>query len=182
MVVWEGGEDMDYVEPSKDYGLNTKQLDFVRKWLETGNGSFSYKEAYGTDNDRTAEANASKLLRNAKVRAYIDDVLAEAKTDLVADTREIMERLTRNARRLEMETVVSREVTKKVWYETGADGKQKRMEESKEVPVTVQIPMAVGDANRALELLGKTYRMFTDRQEVEISGSVVFKDDIGEDD
>ena len=169
---------MEYIEPTKDYGLNPKQLAFVRKWLETGNGSLSYKEAYETDNDRTAEANASKLLRNAKVRAYIDDVMGEARTDLIADTREVMERLTRNARRLEMESVVSREVSKKVWYETGTDGKQKRMEESKETPVVVQIPTPIGDANRALELLGKAHMLFIDRKKVdEVSRTVIVSDE-----
>lgn len=173
---------MDFVEPTGDYGLNPKQLAFVRKWLETGNASFSYKDAYGVENDRVAEVNGSRLLRNAKVRAYIDEVLVEAKTDLIADTREIMERLTHTARRLEMESVVSREVTKRVWYETGNDGKKQRMEESKETPIVVQIPAPINDANRALELLGKTYRMFTDRQEVEVNGTIEFVDDIGGDD
>lgn len=173
-----GWEEVDYIEPTKDYGLNPKQLAFVRKWIETGNGSQSYKEAYEVEHDATAEVNASRLLRNAKVRAYIDDVLAEAKNDLIADTREIMERLTRNARRLEMESVVSREVTKKVWYETGADGNQKRMEESKETPIVVQIPTPIGDANRALELLGKAHMLFVDRKKVDgVSRTVIVSDE-----
>lgn len=173
---------MEFVEPNGDYGLNPNQLAFARKWLETGNAGQSYMEIYDVSSESVAESGASRLLRNVKVRAYIDDVLADARTDLVADTREILERLTHTARRLEMESVVSREVTKRIWYETGADGKQKRMEEMKETPFVVKIPSPIGDANRALELLGKTYRLFTDKQEVDVNVRTVIVDDITDED
>lgn len=172
---------MDYVEPEGEFRLNPNQMEFVKKWIQTGNASFAYKEAYEVESDRVAESNGSRLLRNAEVRRYIDAVLGEAQNELIADAREIMERLTRNARRLEMSHTVAYEKSKRVWYETGSDGKQKRMEEVVEKPVVVETPGSITDSNRALELLGKANRLFTDRVDMEII-TPQFIEDVPDDD
>lgn len=172
---------MDYVAPENDHNLTPKQLAFVRIWIETGNITRSYMDAYEVDSELVAAANGSRLLRNAKVRQYIDAVLEEAKSDLIADTREIMERLTKTARRLEPEYTVAQKKEREVWYETGPDGKQRKMEKSVEYPIVVETPSGLSDSNRALELLGKTYRIFTDRAELEII-TPQFIEDVPDDD
>jgi phage terminase small subunit len=46
----------------------------------------------------------------------------------------------------------------------------------------VQIPTKISDVNKAAELLGKRYGIFTDKVNMDISIPVVIHDDLGEDD
>ena len=66
--------------------LTPKQAKFVTGYLETGNAKQAYIAAGYKVTDRAAEVNASRLLRNAKVRCIIDQATAEA-----AETLEITE-------------------------------------------------------------------------------------------
>ena len=49
--------------------LNEKQKAFANYYIESLNATESYKRAYNVVNQSTAEANGSRLLRNAKVKS-----------------------------------------------------------------------------------------------------------------
>ena len=68
--------------------LRPAWITFCQEYAVNSNGSRSYKAAYKTvKKDSTAEVNASKLLRNAKVVAYIDALKADtaAKLEVTAE-------------------------------------------------------------------------------------------------
>ena len=75
-----------------------------------------------------------------------------------------MQTLTRVLRRQEMDTVV---VTCKE-RRSGYDEKGKKVITEKEVPQLVQVPTKVSDLNKAAELLGKRYALFTDKVETDV--------------
>jgi phage terminase small subunit len=53
--------------------LNAKQIRFADFYIESGNATESYLKAGYTVERTTAEVNASRLLRNAKVKEYINE-------------------------------------------------------------------------------------------------------------
>lgn len=57
--------------------LNQKQKQFCERYIKDFNGRRSYMEVYETDNERTAEVNASKLLKRQDVRLYIQELIRE---------------------------------------------------------------------------------------------------------
>lgn len=59
--------------------MNIKQEEFCRKYVEySGNGTQAYKDVYECDDD-TARVNASRLLTNANVIKYVEELQEEAR-------------------------------------------------------------------------------------------------------
>lgn len=156
--------------------LSPKQQDFVDYYLECGNAAEAYMKAYKSVKKETvARANASRLLTNANVRKNIDIRMEQLQSERVASQQEVMEYLSSVMRREHKEVVVvtlTKEVSK--WV----DGKKQTVKE--EIPELVEIPAKLSDANKAAELLGKRYAMWTDKQQVDVTGAVTFVDDIGD--
>jgi phage terminase small subunit len=76
--------------------LTEKQKRFADYYIETGNATESYKRAgYSVNSDEAARVNASRLLTNANVRAYIDERIAEKDSQRIAKQDEILEFLTK---------------------------------------------------------------------------------------
>ncbi|KIH70147.1 terminase small subunit [Salinicoccus roseus] len=114
-----------------------------------------YSEAY-------AKGNSSKLLENVSVKSYIDERLAELQSKAVADQQEVMEYLTSVMRgQVEDEELM---VVPLGDFESEVQRHERRSDTSQRT--------------KAAELLGKRYKLWTDRQEVEHSGAVQFVDDI----
>lgn len=59
-----------------DKQLPPNQIIFCEEWVKDRNGKRAAIEAGFSE--KTAESQASRLLRNVKVKAYIDELLAEA--------------------------------------------------------------------------------------------------------
>ncbi|MEZ2459315.1 terminase small subunit [Salinicoccus roseus] len=109
-----------------------------------------------------AKTNASKLLENDSIKAYIDERLAELQSKAVADQQEVMEYLTSVMRgQVEDEELM---VVPLGDFESEVQRHERRSDTSQRT--------------KAAELLGKRYKLWTDRQEVEHSGAVQFVDDI----
>ena len=172
--------------------LTKKQQKFADEYIISLNATAAYKIAYpSVQKDSAARANGSRLLTNANVSAYIEERMEEIQSDKVADQQEIMERLTRIGRREEMEyqvvtlrTKEDRWVTLRTkedrWVNVGTEEKPvlKKQSVDTEEEKIVPIPAKLSDANKALELLGKRYAMWTDKKEVDVTAQVVF---MGED-
>ena len=78
-------------------------------------------------------------------------------------------------RREKPETVVVTCKARKSHY----DDKGKKVTDEAEQPICVEIPTKVSDVNKAAEMLGKYYALFTDKTQIESDGPVVIIDDIG---
>ena len=159
--------------------LTEKQKIFADEYLIDLNATRAYKVAYpGVKKDDVAAANGSRMLRNAKVAEYINEQLEKLHADRIADAQEVMEYLTSVMRREKSETVVvtlNKEETK---YAPDENGTMRKQTVKQEIPQLVEIPAKLSDANKAAELLGKRYSLFTDRVEMNGVESVVIVDDI----
>lgn len=128
--------------------------------------------------EKTAYSIGQQLLKNIEVRAEIDKFLDEKHDDTIADQTEVMRTLTRILRREEKENVAV--VLKKHKSSYDKNGKKKIVDE--ETPEVVEIPAKLSDVNKAAELLGRRYAMFTDNHNVEGDALVKIMDDIPEPD
>lgn len=158
--------------------LNTKQKRFCDEYLVCLNATQAaikagYKEKY-------ARQSASKLLQNATVKKYIEKRLAEKQDELIADQEEVLKYLTAVMRRQKTEHIVVtvKEETSK--YIKDEDGKMRKQTIRKEVPKVVEIPAMLKDSNKAAELLGKTYGMYTDRVESDVDMELNINIDYGD--
>lgn len=127
--------------------------------------------------EKTARQTAAENLSKPCIREYIDKRLAEKEAELIADQDEVLQTLTRVLRRQEMDTVV---VTCKE-RSSGYDKNGKKVIIEKEVPQLVQVPTKVSDLNKAAELLGKRYALFTDKVDMDTDLDLNITIDYGED-
>ena len=135
--------------------MTEKQKIFADEYIIDLNATRADKAAYpSVKKDNVASAAASRMLGNVKVKAYIDEQLEKLKSERVADQQEVLEFLTSVMRGKKTEPLLVLD----------GEGKQK---------VVDAIP-PVQARTKAAELLGKRYRLFTDKQEVEVQGTVVF--------
>ena len=141
-------------------GMTEKQKIFADEYIICLNATKAYKKAYpNVKKDEVARANGSRLLTNANVKAYIDEKLAELQSKKVADQQEVLEYLTAVMRGKKTEPLLVLD----------GEGKQK---------VVDAVP-PVQARTKAAELLGKRYRLFTDKVELDATvEQVVFEDDI----
>ena len=137
--------------------LTLKQQRFADEYIISGNAYQSAITAGYSEN--YAKGNVVKLLENVSVKSYIDEKLAELQSQKVADQQEVMEYLT---------AVMRGEKTEPLLVLDG-EGTQK---------VINTVP-PVQARTKAAELLGKRYRLFTDKVELDATvEQVVFEDDI----
>lgn len=153
-------------------GLTEKQSRFVDAFIETGNATKAAEIAgYGGKNlNRIGSENLSKL------DSYIQKRLAEKEDARIAKQDEVLRTLTGVLRREAMETVVVTCKTKRSYY----DDKGKKITEESEVPQAVEIPTRVSDVNKAADLLGRRYRLWSETEAGAAPVTVVVKYDYGD--
>lgn len=138
--------------------LTLKQKKFADEYIISGNAYQSAIKAGYSEN--YAKGNINKLLENVGVKSYIQERLKEIDDKKIADQKEVLERLTKFGRREEFESVVV--MVDKAKFD--ANGKFVGIEKTAEI---VKIPTPSKDTIKALELLGKRYRIFSEKSEVE---------------
>ena len=75
--------------------MTEKQKRFADEYLIDLNGTRAYKVAYpNVKSDEAAAAASARMLRNVKVKAYIDERLEAAKSAKTAEATEVLEYLT----------------------------------------------------------------------------------------
>lgn len=137
-----------------------KQQRFADEYIISANATqAAIKAGYSK---KYANTNASKLLQNTTIISYIDERLAELQSQKVADQQEVLEYLTSVMRGQETEQTII--------------GVADLGQELTDIEVSAK------DRIKAAELLGKRYRMWTDKVEAEVQGTVVFanEDDIAD--
>lgn len=137
--------------------LTNKQMMFANEYLVDLNATRAYKKAYpNVKRDNVAAANGNRLLRNAKVKNYIDEQLKKIEDERIADAAEVMKYLT---------AVMRNELTEEVVVVEGeGDGCSSARIVKKDI--------SAKDRNKAAELLGKRYRLFVDKVESDVNTTV----------
>lgn len=86
--------------------LTAKQRLFADEYIKSGNATQSYiKAGYQIKSDNVAAAASIRMLRNVKVKSYIDAKMAEIESHKIADAKEVLQFYTRVLREEETEEV-----------------------------------------------------------------------------
>lgn len=116
-----------------------------------------------------ARGNAHKLVANSCIKQYIADRMAEKEKELIANQNEVMKYLSAVMRREETESVVVTLQNKiEKWVTDEDTGKLKKQTITEEKPTIVNIPAKLSDANKAAELLGRAYGIYTDKIQADV--------------
>ena len=135
--------------------MTEKQKRFCDEYLIDLNGTRAYKAAYpSVKNDKTAGANAARLLGNASVRAYLDERLEQLHNERTADAAEVMEYLTAVLRGESEASVVV--------VESVGDGCSEAR--------TITKPPGEKERLKAAELLGKRFGLFAEK--INVDGNI----------
>ncbi|MCJ0953562.1 MULTISPECIES: terminase small subunit [Mammaliicoccus] len=140
--------------------LTRKQQLFADEYIRTGNAYQSAVSAGYSHN--YAKGNIVKLLENVSVKSYIDARLEELKKESIAEQDEILQYLTSVMR--------GKVKDEELMLVPTGDFMSEVERHEKRADIVAR--------TKAAELLGKRYAMWTEKQEVEHSGAVMFVDDI----
>lgn len=146
-----------------EFGLEPQQRAFADEYI-INNGN-AYQAAIKAGYSESYAKNATKkLLENGGISNYL-----KLRTEPILEKRwekvdEVLEEIAKLAFREKRESIF-----KKI------DNLSGEVIED----VTIERTPKDEDSLKALELLGKYLKLFTDKQEVELQGAVVFEDDIG---
>ena len=129
---------------------------------------------------KTARVIGQENLTKPAIRDYIEKRMAEKEKALIADQDEVMKYLTSVMRRELTEHVVVTLVEEQSSYEPDGEGKMRKQTIKSEKPEIVEIPARLADANKAAELLGKAYALFTDKLEADMDMELNITVDYGD--
>ena len=86
--------------------LTQKQRLFADEYIKSGNATQSYiKAGYSVKSEKVAGVNATRMLKNAKVKSYIGAKMAKIESHKIADAKEVLQYLTRVLRGEEKEEI-----------------------------------------------------------------------------
>lgn len=129
--------------------LTEKQKRFADYYIETGNiTEAAIKAGYSK---KTARVIGQENLQKPAIKSYIDEKLEAMQDERTASAKEVLEFLTKSMRGEIKEEVV-------VVEGTGDGTSEARM---------VKKQIGLRDRIKSAELLGKRYRLFTDKVEIE---------------
>ncbi len=152
--------------------LNERQARFADEYIIDLNATqAAIRAGYSK---KTAYSQGQRLLKNVEIKQMIDKRLEEKKEKLIMKQDEILIRLSEQARRQATDFQVV--LTEKPSFDDKGNflGIERK-------PEIVEVPTQNKDAIKAMELLGKRYTMWTDKQQVE-NITPVFVEDVPEDD
>lgn len=136
--------------------MSLKQQRFADEYIISGNATnAAIKAGYSS---KYANTNASKLLQNTTIKSYIDERLAQLASDKIATQKEVLTYLT---------SVMRGETQEQTLCGIGELGQE-----------IVDIDVSAKDRIKAAELLGKRFRMWTEKVETDVKQTVVI--DVGE--
>lgn len=145
--------------------LSVKQEKFCLEYAKSGNQRQAYLLAgYNVKSDETADANASRLLRNAKVQERLAELAEEAKNASIADIVEMQQTLTKIIRQQLTEEVIVVESVGDFMSEA------RKMDKNP----------AIKDIINAINTLGKMQGAFIDKIQQEVDMDLNITVDYGE--
>lgn len=132
--------------------MTIKQQRFADEYIITGNATqAAIKAGYS---QKYANTNANKLLQNTTIKKRIDERLEQLESEKIASQQEVLSYLS---------SVMRGEMTEQTLRSVGESGQ-----------VIAEIDVGAKDRIKAAELLGKRYKLWTDKSEVDVTGTVVF--------
>ena len=136
--------------------MSLKQQRFADEYIISGNATqAAIKAGYSS---KYANTNASKLLQNTTIKSYIDERLAQLASDKIATQEEVLTYLT---------SVMRGETQEQTLCSIGELGQE-----------VIDIDVGAKDRIKAAELLGKRFRMWTEKVETDVTQTVVI--DVGD--
>ena len=136
--------------------MSLKQQRFADEYIISSNATqAAVKAGYSS---KYANTNASKLLQNTTIKSYVDERLAQLASDKVATQEEVLTYLT---------SVMRGETQEQTLCSIGELGQE-----------VIDIDVGAKDRIKAAELLGKRFRMWTEKVETDITQAVVI--DVGD--
>ncbi len=81
--------------------LNPRQAEFVRLYLQTGNGTRSYMQAYEITDEPTGRANASRMRTNANIQQAIQEHQKKMETQTGITVEQVVKRIAKLADKAE---------------------------------------------------------------------------------
>jgi phage terminase small subunit len=159
--------------------LTAKQQRFCDEYLIDMNATQAAVRAGYSK--KTARVIGQENLLKPAIREYIEKRMAEKEKALIADQDEVMKYLTQVMRReLKENVVVTLQNKTEKWVKDEDTGKLKKQTITEESPAVVEIPAKLSDANKAAELLGKVYALFTDKMEADVDMELNITVDYGD--
>lgn len=160
--------DMNAIQAALRAGYSKATARYASKWI--------------SENEHPQKPNVRKREKfNPEMRAYIDKRMEEKEKLLVASQDEVMKYLTAVMRREKKESVVVTLSEEKSTYVPDKSGTMRKQTIKKEIPQIVEIPAQLRDANKAAELLGKAYGIYTERLDADVDMELKINIDYGED-
>lgn len=146
-------------------GLSQQQEKFCIEYAKTGNQMQAYLDAgYNCKNRASADASASRLLKNVKIQARLAELTEEIKNEAIADIAEMQQTLT---------TIIRQQLDEEVVVSGSSDNMSR--------PVKVKKKPAIKDVINAINTLGKMQGAFVDNVHLSGEAKVVIVDDIEND-
>lgn len=159
--------------------LSLKQLAFIDYYIETLNAAKAAEMAGYSK--KTARFIGAENLTKPNIKAAIDERLAELQDARIAKVDEVMIYLTSVMRRELNEFVPVKVSTQHIEQvevsfnpETG-ETKTKPVVLRDERVELVKVPPQLSDSNKAAELLGKRYKLWTDKVEATIDSEIIVR-------
>lgn len=148
-----------------DLALSVKQEKFCLEYAKSGNQRQAYlKAGYKCKNENSADASASQLLRNPKVKERLAELAEEIKNASIADMTEMQQALTSIIRQQMDEEVIV--------VESVGDF----MSEAR----TMNKKPAIKDVISAINTLGKMQGLFVDKVQQEVDMDLNITVDYGD--
>lgn len=145
--------------------LSVKQEKFCLEYAKSGNQRQAYlKAGYKCKNEASADASASQLLRNPKVKERLAELVAEIKNSSISDITEMQQALTSIIRQKMDEEVIV--------VESVGDF----MSEAR----TINKKPAIKDVISAINTLGKMQGLFVDKVQQEVDMDLNITVDYGD--
>ena len=160
--------------------LTNQQKLFCQEYLKLGmNATQAYMKVYKTcKKEETAMANASRLLRNVKVKEYIEELQSKVEEKAIVSIEDIVKELTAIAftdrtkiskmvtkeKQLEKTTLVYKAVD---FYDTDTLDNETKKVIAGYKQTQSGLAVETYDKMKALELLGKYLGMFTETVKIE---------------
>ncbi|MGL5329459.1 MAG: terminase small subunit [Peptostreptococcaceae bacterium] len=171
---------MNY-ELSPEYGLNPKQIKFCKEYIKDLNGTRSYRKVYKVKDDNVAAVSASNLLRNAKIKKYLEVLMVNREKRLEISADNVLKELARIG--FASISNVAEVETKEIEDSKGKKMRYKALNVHDTEDIDEDTLTAIGsikegkhgievkmhDKVRALELLGKHLGTFIEKVDVNVT-------------
>ena len=135
-------------------------------------------DEYLTDLNATQAAIRSGYSEKTAYSIGNENLKKEA--ELIAKQDEVMKYLTSVMRREKTESIVVTLQEEKSLFAPDANGTMRKQTVKQTVPKVVEIPAMIKDSNKAAELLGKAYGIYTDKIEADVDTELNISIDYGD--